>query len=122
MGELGNEFGQKRKIINAYEKLKEILKSSIKNIFYLPDFRKEEYLEENDIEIIANDLTGNRNKIAHGTTELNFSDYDGKELRFLEIIAYIQTLQRVGVDEKDIEIIIGIIFKCNFLYFDKLFK
>ena len=46
ISQLGTRFGQKSKIVNAYEILHYTLDSSIEHIFYLPKFRLKAHLQE----------------------------------------------------------------------------
>lgn len=74
--QLGTQFGQPKKIINAYEVLHNALDGSIENIFYSPEFRLKGPLREKNLKEIANFLTEKRGAIAHGRFSSMFSDTD----------------------------------------------
>lgn len=111
--QLGTQFGQTQKIINAYQVLRGGLDGSIENIFYLPEFKLKGPLQINDLKKIAVFLTGNRGAVAHGGFSGVFSDKDAQKIHFLEILTYAQTLKRMGLEDIDVERVIGAIFGCN---------
>lgn len=113
--QLGTQFGQNRKIINAYEIIHNAMDSSIKNIFYQPKFKLKGPLKENELKKIARYLVDQRGAIAHGIFDANFSDIDAQQIRFLEILTYSQLLKRIGLDNLEVERVIGIIFCCNYV-------
>ena len=115
--QLGTQFGQTQKIINAYQILHNALDNSIKNIFYLPEFRLTGPLQEDSLRKISRFLVKQRGSIAHGGFSGIFSDIDAQKIRFLEILTYAQLLKRIGLEDPDIERVIGIIFGCNFILF-----
>ena len=119
---LGTSFGQKQKIKNAYTVLSDILQSSIDNIFYLCTFRHKSIIPNSDLNKIAQELTEMRNKIAHGNFSLKFTEEQAQLIRFLEIMVYIQMMKRADIANDDIELMIGVIFCCNFKYNEKFFK
>lgn len=120
--QLGTQFGQTKKIINAYEVLHNALDGSIKNIFYLPEFRLKGPLREKKLKEIANFLTEKRGAIAHGRFSSMFSDTDAQKIRFLEILTYAQMLKRVGLKDSDVERVIGAVFHCNYILFNEQFR
>ena len=120
ISQLGTQFGQKRKIINAYNILSSILCNSIENIFYLPEFRLKGPISDDDIEEIALKLSSKRGMVAHESNSNSFSDIDAQKIRFLEIIVYCQLLKRMGLKEDDVERVIGVIFSCNYIVFNEL--
>lgn len=111
--QLGTQFGQTQKIINAYQVLHGALDRSIKNIFYLPEFKLKGPLQMNDLKKIAVFLTGKRGVVAHGGFSGAFSDKDAQKIHFLEILTYALTLKRIGLEDFDVERVIGAIFGCN---------
>lgn len=113
--QLGTQFGQTMKIVNAYQVLHEALDKSIENIFYLPAFRLKGPLQMKELKKIAGFLAGQRGKVAHGGFSGSFSDVDAQKIHFLEIITYAQLLKRVGLEEVDIERIVGAVFGCNYV-------
>lgn len=114
--QLGTQFGQAKKIINAYQVLHNALDASIEHIFYLPEFRLKGSLQEKDIKKIAKFLAEQRGAVAHGNFASIFSDADAQKIRFLEILTYAQMLKRVGLEDSDIERIIGAVFYCNYIF------
>lgn len=117
--QLGTQFGQTMKIVNAYQVLHEALDKSIENIFYLPEFRLKGPLQMKEIKKIAGFLAGQRGKVAHGGFSGAFSDVDAQKIHFLEIITYAQLLKRVGLEDEDIERIVGAVFGCNYVLFQE---
>lgn len=120
--QLGTQFSQRKKIVNAYQVLRGAIDSSIKNIFYLPEFRIDGALQIKELKIIAEWLTNQRGTVAHGGFIGSFSDLDAQKIRFLEILTYSQMLKRVGLDDKDIERVIGAVFGCNSVLFNEGIK
>lgn len=113
--QLGTQFGQTQKITNAYNILHQALDRSIENIFFLPDFKLKNHIENSDMKKIAIFLTELRGKIAHGGFFGDFSDADAQKIRFLEILTYAQMLKRIGLFDEEIERVVGMIFNCNFI-------
>ena len=118
----GTEFGQRKKIKNAYEVLKNALESSIENIFFLPEFRCKGNLTSKNLNEVAEFLVGQRGAIAHGRFSGVFSDIDAQKIHFLEILTYAQLLKRVGLKDKDIERVIGVVFGCNHVVFQEKYQ
>ena len=112
----GTEFGQRKKIKNAYSVLKKALESSIENIFFLPAFRCKGDLTSKNLNEVVEFLTGQRGAIAHGRFSGVFSDVDAQKIHFLEILTYAQMLKRIGLDDKDIERVVGVLFGCNYVF------
>ena len=44
---------------------------------------------------------------------------DAQKIHFLEIITYAQLLKRVGLEDTDIERIVGAVFGCNYVLFQE---
>ena len=120
--QLGTQYGQSRKIINAYDVLHKALDSSIENIFYLPESRLKEHLAAKELREIAKFLTDQRGAVAHGGFSGAFSDVDAQKIRFLEILTYAQLLKRVGLDDTDVERVIGVVFGCNYVLFQEKYS
>ncbi len=97
------------------------LDSSIVNIFFLPELRRNGHLCDNDINEIAKVLSEQRGKIAHGSGYGSFSDLDARRIVFLEILTYAMMLNRMGLADLDIERVIGVVFTCNFVVFEEQF-
>lgn len=117
--QLGTQFGQTMKLVNAYQVLHEALDNSIENIFFLPEFRLKGPLQIEDLKKIARVLAEQRGKVAHGGFFWTFSDVDAQKIHFLEIITYAQMLKRMGLDDADIEGVIGAVFGCNYVLSQK---
>lgn len=105
ISQLGTQFGQVKKITNAYYKMK----STFYNTPYL-------FFGTKNVKDIAKDLTILRAKIAHDNYCEELTDDQIENIRFLEILAYSMLLKRAGIDDNGIALIIGSIFKCNYLY------
>ena len=120
--QLGTQYGQKRKITNAYNVLRNALKSSIGDIFYLHNLENENELSEKELSKFADYLTKTRGTIAHGGLIENFTDEQAQIIMFLEILTYCQILKRANIDDNDIELIIGAIFGCNQILFNKCYN
>lgn len=115
----GTEFGQRKKIKIAYSVLKKALESSIENIFFLPPFICNGNLTSKNLNEVVKFLTGQRGAIAHGRFSSIFSDVDAQKIHFLEILTYAQMLKRIGLDDKDIERVVGVLFGCNHVFFQE---
>ena len=96
--------------------------TSDRYLHYLPELRLKGPLREKNLKEIANFLTEKRGAIAHGRFSSMFSDTDAQKIRFLEILTYAQMLKRVGLDDSDIERIIGAVFNCNYILFNEQFR
>lgn len=117
--QIGTQYGQKRKIINAYDILHNALDGSTKHIFYRPEFRIIGHLEDDRINELAKFLTERRGAIAHGNYSDVFTDVEAQKIRFLEILTYAQMLKRAGLSDQDIERVIGALFGCNYVLFQE---
>ena len=115
----GTEFGQRKKLKIAYGILKEALESSIENIFYLPTFKCKGNLTKKQLGDVVELLVAQRGAIAHGRFVGMFSDFDAQKIHFLEILTYAQMLKRIGLENKDIERVIGVVFGCNYVAFNE---
>ena len=67
-------------------------------------------------------LVGQRGAIAHGRFSGVFSDIDAQKIHFLEILTYAQLLKRVGLNDEEIERVIGIVFGCNYVVFREKYQ
>ena len=120
--QLGTQFGQSKKIVNAYQVLHNALDGSIKYIFFLPKQKLEGPLQLKDLNRIAGYLAGKRGAVAHGGFSGVFSDVDARKIHFLEILTYAQMLRRMGLDDADIERIVGAIFGCNYVWVQEKYQ
>jgi len=117
LSQIGTQYGQTRKITNAYKYLQSALDSSIENIFYLPEYKLTGTLKNKDIKTIATFLAEKRGTVAHGGFIGEFSDVEAQKIRFLEVLTYAQLLKRLGLDDLEIERVIGVVFGCNHVLF-----
>jgi hypothetical protein len=106
--QLGTQFGQEKKIINAFNNLKNIITGSIQYIFPA-DF---------NIKRVSSNLSKLRAKIAHDNLYRELTDEEIRNIRFLDVLSYIMLLKRAGADDSGIELIIGAMFYCNFKYME----
>lgn len=119
ISQLGTQYGQSKKIINAYNILHKAIDSSIKRILWRLPAKFEGHLQDADIKSISNFLASKRGKIAHGGPYGMFSDSEAQKIRFLEILTYCMLLKRIGLSDNDIERVIGVVFGCNFIVFNE---
>ena len=112
---IGNELGQAKKMQKVYERLLPALKSSVADILYLFSNNISD-IQSGNISKIATELSEMRGKAAHGHDFRRFSPKQGQAIRFLEILAYAQLLKRAKISDDDIELFLGIIFRCNYKY------
>lgn len=103
IAQLGTQFGQRKKIENAYKQNINILEESMEFIF--PSGFK--------IEEVASFLVELRNKIVHSNFHTIFDREETNIIRFLEILTYVMLFKRIGIEDKGIEILIGVVFGCN---------
>lgn len=115
INQFGTQIGQEKKLIKAYSILAEALQSSMQNLFFLPSFRISEVPTQDDIKKIAKTIMSFRGKIFHDGDKSTFSDDETPYVRFLEILVYSMILKHVGIPDKGIELIIGVIFHCNYV-------
>ena len=111
----GTQIGQMRKILTAYDCLSAALQNSMQNIFFLPSFSIDGTPTQDDIKKIADRIMAFRGKVIHEGDKSIFSDDETPYVRFLEILVYSMLLKRVGIPDKGIELIIGVIFHCNYV-------
>lgn len=104
--QLGTQYGQEKKIINAYDSLQNIIHGSIQFLFPTGFNIKE----------VSSSLSKLRAKIAHDNLYRELTDKELLNIRFLDVLSYIMLLKRAGVDDCSIELIIGAVFHCNFKY------
>lgn len=119
VSQLGTQYGQSKKIINAYQILHKAIDSSIKQILWRLPLKADDHLYIEDIKSMATFLASKRGKIAHGGPSEVFSDIDAQKIRFLEILTYCMLLKRIGLCDNDIERVIGVVFGCNFILFNE---
>jgi len=103
IAQLGTQFGQRKKIVNAYKQNINILEESM-NFIFPRGFK---------IEKVASILAELRNKIVHSNFHTIFDREEINIIRFLEILTYVMLFKRIGVEDKGIDILIGVVFGCN---------
>lgn len=110
----GKNYGQKRKIIVAYEYCDNVLKNSIRRLFF----------NNFDLKKVAQRITDLRNKLTHDNPI--FIDTNNiEELRiinFLDILNYTLILKRIGLEDEKIKVVIGLRFHINNSHYDFLHK
>lgn len=118
--QLGTQFGQKTKIVNAYKILSSSIESSIPDILYRhKEFRTATELTEEQINCIAKQLTQLRGSIVHGEEHNKFSLSDCQLIHFFEVLIYAQMLFRANIPLSDIKLIIRSTILLRFDLFDK---
>lgn len=115
INQFGTQIGQEKKLLKAYDILAKALQSSMQNIFFMPSFRINEVPTQEDINTIAKTIMRFRGKVIHDGEKSSFSDDETPFVRFLEILVYSMILKRVGIPDEGIEVIIGVIFHCNYV-------
>jgi len=117
--QLWTEYGQVKKIENAFNVLQGALTGSLNQIFR--NMEIESSINKN-IKKVAKDLSALRGKIIHGEMSYTFTDEEQRSIRFLDILSYSQTLKRANIPDEAIELIIGCVFYCNFKFNDYYFS
>lgn len=120
ISQLWTQKGQKKKIENAYAVLSNTLGSSIENLLWRLKRKNPKKDTSKIISFAASALTNLRGKIAHGELSTMLTDEDIECIRFLDVLTYAQTLKRAKIPDEDIELIVGVVFKCNYKYMDFL--
>ena len=113
ISKIGTQFGQSKKISNAYQQLCNALGSSTSHLLYRMYPHQQGILDEKSIKRVANRLTGLRAKIVHGDFSGELSPEDVQLFRFLEVLTYCMLLRRIGLRDSEIEVFIGAVFMCN---------
>ena len=115
VSQFGTQIGQEKRIVNAYEVLSKALNSSMQHIFFMPSFRITSSPHPEDVKRIAKTISGFRGKVLHDGEKSTFSDDEAPYVHFLEILVYSMILKRAGIPDERIELIIGVIFHCNYV-------
>ena len=115
INQFGTQVGQVRKLLNAYSILAEAFQKSMQNVFFMPSFSISDIPTQDDIQKIAKKIMNFRGKVIHDGEKSTFSDDETPYVRFLEILVYSMILKRVGIPDNGIELIIGVIFNCNYV-------
>jgi hypothetical protein len=116
ISQLWTQSGQKKKIENAFEVLNKALNTSIVQLLWRLKRKNPNADTFKLVSIVASTLTDLRDKIAHGESGTVLTNDDFECIRFLDVLTFAQTLKRAQVSDEDIELIVGVVFKCNFKY------
>ena len=113
ISQIGTQFGQSKKITNAYQQLCNALESSTAHLLYRTYPQQQGVLDEKRIKRVADRLTGLRASIVHGDFSGELTPQDVQLFRFLEVLTYCMLLRRIGLKDSEIEVFIGAVFMCN---------
>ena len=113
ISQIGTQFGQSKKISNAYQQLCNALGSSTAHLLYRTYPQQQGVLDEKGIKQIAVRVTGLRATIVHGDFDGDLSPEDIQLFHFLEVLTYCMLLRRIGLRDNEIEMFIGAVFMCN---------
>lgn len=116
--QLGTQTGQVKKIKNVLQTLGIALKTSAIHLFPRQRLGNEDGFTKEEITKIAKEIVGLRALVSHEYSLSSFTDNQAEYVHFLEILVHAQMLKRAGIDDTGIELIIGILFHCNFKYLE----
>ena len=119
---LGNQAGQTKKVKNVLHVLNNALQSSAEHLFIRGKIGTKSGFSSEEINRISKELVGLRALVSHEYSLSAFDDLQAEYIHFLEILVHAQMLKRAGIDDAGIELIIGIVFHCNFKYMEFLQK
>ena len=119
---LGNQIGQTRKVNNTISTLRQALNSSAEQLFIRGRIGSSDGFSEKEIEQISKALVKLRAQVSHEYSLSEFDDLQAEYIHFLEILVYAQMLRRAGIDDAGIELLIGIVFHCNYTYMHETLK
>lgn len=119
---LGNQAGQSKKVKNVLRVLNNAFHSSAEHLFVRGKIGTKNGFNEEEINRISKELVGLRALVSHEYSLSAFDDLQAEYIHFLEILVHAQMLKRAGIDDSGIELIIGIVFHCNFIYMENLQK
>lgn len=114
ISQLNTQMGQKAKIVNAFTVLQKALNSSLINIFI------NTMSEVEKINVIADSLTQIRGKSIHADAITEFTEQEAQMLRFFEVLIYAQMLKRAGLNDEEIEAVVGAVLHCNYILVKKI--
>lgn len=106
--QLGTQFGQKQKIINAFNVLDKYLKNSSK--YLLPS--------DSNISDIAKELTSLRGSIIHGNMGRQFTESEQSYIKVLDVMQFTMTLRRSKMPIHNVDIILGQLYYLNTVHFE----
>ena len=116
---LGTQTGQTRKIKNVYHVIEPAIKRSAEHLFIRSALGTADGFSEKEINQIAGKIVALRSQAAHEHSILSFSEEQAEYIHFLEILVYAQMLKRAGIDDTGIELLIGVVFHCNFVFMEQ---
>lgn len=116
---LGTQTGQTRKIKNVYHVIEPAIKRSAEHLFIRSALGTADGFSEKEINQIAGKIVALRSQAAHEHSILSFSEEQAEYIHFLEILVYAQMLKRAGIDNTGIELLIGVVFHCNFVFMEQ---
>jgi len=119
---MGYQIGQNRKVKNVLHVLAPALRSSAENLFIRNKIGSKSGFNDEEISQISKELVGLRAQVSHEYSLSSFDDLQAEYIHFLEILVHAQMLKRADIDDAGIELIIGIVFHCNFKYTEFLQK
>lgn len=109
----GTEYGQKTKLIHAFQVMRPVVDISSKRLLLRANIGDSNGFSDRDFEKIANYLNKLRGKTTHENSVNTFTEEDAEYIHFFEIIVYAMLLRRIGVDVKRSQYILGSLFLCN---------
>lgn len=119
---LGSQTGQTRKVKNVCRTIEPIIKKSAEYLFIRARLGTTDGFTSKEINQIAEKVVALRAQGVHEHSLLSFNDEQAEYVHFLEILVYVQILKRAGVDDAGIELLIGVVFHCNFVFMKRLTK
>lgn len=116
----GNRAGLRRRMTNVFNELSPVLNKCAKHLFVRQKIGNKNGFSAEEIAEITKHIVGLRSKVTHEYTTSEFDDSQAEYIHFLEILVHAQMLKRAGIDDDGIEMILGIVFHCNFKYMETL--
>lgn len=113
---LGCQAGQTRKIKNVCRVIEPVIKKSAEHLFIRSRLGTSDGFTIKEINQISEKIVALRAQAAHEHSLLSFDDEQAEYVHFLEILVYAQILKRAGIDDVGIELLIGVVFHCNFVF------
>lgn len=121
--QLGTQFGQKARIVNAYSMLSSSIENLLPYILFLhKEYRSSTKLTDKQINDIAKKLTEMRGAIVHGGDHTTISREDCQLINFFEVLIYAQMLDRARIPLPDIKMIISSTLFQHYDLFDRAMK
>lgn len=102
--QIGTQYGERDKIVNAYNIFKPNMDESLNFFFYKGNM---------DMKLVADLLSKTRDRIVHNNLDRELTKDEVKYISFLECLSYSMLLNRIGLSSSLIQVILGAIFNCN---------